>query len=203
MKAKPLDLATAETALSVKLIANGRGTQALHDTVVAYQANRRSGTHCVKTKATVSGSGKKPWRQKGTGNARAGYASSPVWSGGGVVFGPHPRDYSKTTSKKVKRLALNKAISEKAKAGNLHSIPSFSLKTAKSKEIAQWIKDNKLSSSLLIVTKEVDHAAYLASRNIPKVRIINAADVNAEQILHHNQVVLAEDACAILSNRLK
>ncbi|MDD5262121.1 MAG: 50S ribosomal protein L4 [Methylacidiphilales bacterium] len=203
MKTKALDLAAAETALSVKLIANGRGTQALHDTVVAYQANRRLGTHSTLTKATVTGSGKKPWRQKGTGNARAGYASSPVWRGGGVVFGPAPRDYSKTTSKKVKRLALTKALSEAAKSGRLFSVPAFSLTSPKTKELARWIKDSKLSESLLIITKQVDATAMLASRNIPKVEVINAVDVNAEQILRYKQVVLAEDAYSILTNRLK
>ena len=203
MKTKALDLTAAETALSVKLIANGRGTQALHDTVVAYQANRRAGTHSTLTKATVSRSGSKPWRQKGTGNARAGYASSPVWRGGGVVFGPAPRDYSKTTSKKVKRLALTKAISEAAKSGRLFSIPTFTLASAKTKDLAKWIKSSKLSESLLIVTKQVDETAVLASRNIPKVEVINAADVNAEQILRYKQVVVAEDAYPILTNRLK
>jgi large subunit ribosomal protein L4 len=96
MSASPLSFSDAKSKLNVELIENGIGTQALHETIVAYRANRRAGTHCVKTKATVAGSGKKPWRQKGTGNARSGYRSSPVWSGGGVVFGPHPRDYSKT-----------------------------------------------------------------------------------------------------------
>src|SRR5207302_7605850 len=98
-----------------ELIENGRGTQAVHDAVIASRAARRSGTASVKTKATVSGSGAKPWRQKGTGRARAGYKSSPVWSGGGVVFGPHPRDYTKKVPKQVRRLALRKALSERIK----------------------------------------------------------------------------------------
>src|ERR1700679_1538457 len=95
----------------IDVVANGRYTQVVHDVVVALRANRRSGTACVKTKATVNLSGAKPWRQKGTGRARAGYKSSPVWVGGGVVFGPHPRDYSKTVPKQVRRLALRKALS--------------------------------------------------------------------------------------------
>ena len=90
MSFSPLSTKDAASKLKVDLIENGIGTQALHETVVAYQANRRAGTHSTKTKATVAGSGKKPWRQKGTGNARSGYKSSPVWSGGGVVFGPIP-----------------------------------------------------------------------------------------------------------------
>src|SRR5271154_2627717 len=97
-KPAPLSAADAASKLQVELISNGIGTQAVHETVVAYRANRRAGTHSTLTKGEVNRSGKKPWRQKGTGNARAGYASSPVWSGGGVVFGPHPRDYSKKTN---------------------------------------------------------------------------------------------------------
>src|SRR5258706_11942697 len=99
----------AAKAANIEVISNGKYSQAMHETVVAYRANRRSGTACVKTKATVNGSGAKPWNQKGTGRARAGYKSSPVWSGGGVVFGPHPRDYSKKISKQTRRLALRKA----------------------------------------------------------------------------------------------
>jgi large subunit ribosomal protein L4 len=203
MSAKSLNLQAAETALGAKLIANGKGTQALHDTVVAYQANRRAGTHATLTKATVNRSGKKPWRQKGTGNARAGYASSPVWRGGGVVFGPQPRDYSKIINKKVKKLALNKALSEAAKSNRLFATSTFSLKSSKTRELVAWIKDSKLQENLLIVTKSVDQSAVLASRNIPKVEVINAADVNAEQILRYKQVIIAEDAYPVLTNRLK
>src|SRR5438132_2837795 len=97
--------ADAAKAANFELIENGRGTQAVHETVVAMRAARRSGTASVKTKATVDLSGAKPWRQKGTGRARAGYKSSHVWTGGGVVFGPHPRDYSKKISKNTRRLA--------------------------------------------------------------------------------------------------
>src|SRR5213594_827185 len=124
MSAKVLT-ADAAKAASFELIENGRGTQAVHETVVAMRAARRSGTASVKTKATVNLSGSKPWRQKGTGRARAGYASSPVWVGGGVVFGPKPRDYSKKVSKSVRRLALQKALSERIKAGDVLTIDKF------------------------------------------------------------------------------
>ena len=101
--------ADAAKKAKIEIITDGKGTQAVHDVVVAMRANRRSGTASVKTKATVNLSGKKPWKQKGTGRARAGYASSPVWSGGGVVHGPHPRSYAKKTPKAVKKLAFRKA----------------------------------------------------------------------------------------------
>src|SRR6478752_7755393 len=112
---------TAEAAKNAKiaLIENGRGTQALHETVVAMRAARRSGSANSKTKAEVNLSGAKPWRQKGTGRARAGYKSSPIWRGGGVVFGPKPRDYTKKISKATRRLAFLKALSERINAGDV------------------------------------------------------------------------------------
>jgi large subunit ribosomal protein L4 len=203
MKPTALDFSSAESALGVKLIENGRGTQALHDVVVGYQANRRAGTHSTKTKATVKASGKKPWRQKGTGRARAGYVSSPVWVGGGVVFGPAPRDYSKTLSKSLRQVALKKAISEAAKSGRLHTVKSLGLTAPKTKELSAKLASWDLAGSLLLVTAEVDKNLYLASRNIPKVEVVPAADLNAEQVVAHKQVLLLEGAYATLSNRLK
>src|SRR6201995_3600835 len=114
-------------AAGIEVGPNGRYTQVVHDVVVALRANRRSGTACVKTKATVNLSGAKPWRQKGTGRARAGYKSSPVWVGGGVVFGPKPRDYSKNLTKATKRLALRKALSEKIKSGDVIMVADFAV----------------------------------------------------------------------------
>jgi len=202
MKAKQLDLNAAESAFGVKLIANGLGTQALHDTVVAYQANRRAGTHSSLTKAEVNRSGKKPWRQKGTGNARAGYASSPVWTGGGVVFGPKPRDYGKTVSRKVKRLALKKALSEAAKSGRLTSAAAPKIE-AKSKDLGDWLKKSGLCANALIVTKQIESKLVQAARNMDKVEVFDAAQINAEQVLNHKHVVVLEDAFEALAARLK
>src|SRR5215472_13483460 len=126
MSAAILTVEAAKEA-KIEVIENGRGTQAVHDAVVAMRANRRSGSANTKTKAEVAYSGKKPWRQKGTGRARAGYASSPVWSGGGVVFGPKPRDYSKKVPKSVRRLALRKVLSERIKAGDVLTIDKFAV----------------------------------------------------------------------------
>src|SRR5687768_9871547 len=108
-----------ELEVKIPLIEDGRGTQAVHETVVAYRAAQRSGTACTKTVGEVSGSNKKPWRQKGTGRARAGSHQSPLWVGGGVVFGPKPRDFSKKVSRSTKQLALRKALSERIKAGDV------------------------------------------------------------------------------------
>ena len=108
-----------ELEVKFPLVENGKGTQAVHDTVVAYQAAQRMGTASTKTMGEVAGSGKKPWRQKGTGRARAGSFASPLWRGGGVVFGPKPRDFSKKVSRKTKQLALRKALTERLKAGDV------------------------------------------------------------------------------------
>src|SRR3954451_19963806 len=123
----------AAQAANIPVVENGRYTQVVHDAVVAYRANRRSGTANTKTKAEVNLSGAKPWRQKGTGRARAGYKSSPVWVGGGVVFGPKPRDYSKKLSKQTKRIALCKALSERIKAGDVFVVENFAVSEPKTK----------------------------------------------------------------------
>src|SRR5476651_1457499 len=132
----------AAKSAGIDVIANGKYTQVVHDVVVALRANRRSGTACVKTKATVNLSGAKPWRQKGTGRARAGYKSSPVWVGGGVVFGPHPRDYSKNIPKQVRRLALRKALSARIAAGDVLLVDSFAVSEPKTKQFVALIKAN-------------------------------------------------------------
>jgi large subunit ribosomal protein L4 len=203
MKATPLTLEAAAKSLQVELISNGRGTQALHETVVAYQANRRAGTHSTLTKATVNLTGKKPWRQKGTGRARAGYASSPVWTGGGVVFGPHPRDYSKKTPKKVKKLALKKALSARVSAGDVLLVDSLTLKTAKTKELVSVLKAAKVGGSALLVLEQADRNVHLAARNHPKLATTNGTEVNAEQLLRYDKVLVTEAALGKISARLK
>src|ERR1041385_7489366 len=116
------------------LVEGGRGTQAVHDTIVAYQAAQRMGTACTKTMGEVNGTGKKPWRQKGTGRARAGSFASPLWRGGGVVFGPKPRDFSKKVNRKTRHLALRKALSERLRAGDVVVVDDFKLASHKTKE---------------------------------------------------------------------
>src|SRR3954451_12389999 len=119
-----------ELEVKFPLIEDGRGTQAVHDVVVAHQAAQRSGTACTKTMGEVAGSGKKPWRQKGTGRARAGSFASPLWRGGGVVFGPKPRDFGKKISRKTKQLALRKALSERLRAGDVVLVDDLKLESA-------------------------------------------------------------------------
>jgi large subunit ribosomal protein L4 len=203
MKAVALSFEDAGKKLGVELIKNGRGTQALHETVVGYQAARRAGTHSVKTKGTVKKTGKKPWRQKGTGRARAGYFASPVWRGGGVVFGPHPRDYTKAIPKRVKRLALNKAISERIKKGEVLVVSEITVSNPKTKELLSQIGSVKGEGSILLVVGEINQNLYLASRNHPEVAATTGDLVNAEDILRYDKVILTEAALEKISNRLK
>src|SRR6202165_3148248 len=139
MRAKGLNAAAAKTA-RIEFIETGRGTQALHDTVVAMRAARRAGSANTKSKADVNLSGAKPWRQKGTGRARAGYKSSVIWRGGGVVFGPKPRDYSKKVSKTTKRLAFQKALSERIKAGDVLTVDKFAVSELEPKSFISLLK---------------------------------------------------------------
>ncbi len=138
------------------LIEDGKGTQAVHDTVVAYQAAQRMGTACTKNVGEVAGTNKKPWRQKGTGRARAGSFQSPLWRGGGVVFGPKPRDFSKKVSRKTKQLALRKALSERLRAGDVVVVDDLKLGSHKTKEFIGVLSALELKGSALIVAHAAD-----------------------------------------------
>src|SRR5437773_6931351 len=123
-----------ELEVRFPLVEGGRGTQAVHDVIVAFQANQRMGTACTKNVGEVAGSNKKPWRQKGTGRARAGSFQSPLWRGGGVVFGPKPRDFGKKVGRKTKQLALRKALTERLKAGDVLIVDDLKLESPKTKD---------------------------------------------------------------------
>src|SRR5215471_14892758 len=141
-----------ELEVKFPVIEDGRGTQAVHDVVVAYRAAQRSGTACTKNVGEVAGTNKKPWRQKGTGRARAGSHQSPLWVGGGVVFGPRPRDFSKKVSKKTKQLALRKALSERLKAGDVVVVDDLKLQTPKTRDFIGVISKLDLKGSMLVVS---------------------------------------------------
>jgi large subunit ribosomal protein L4 len=196
---------TADVAKKAKieLITDGKGTQAVHDVVVAMRANRRSGTASVKTKATVNLSGKKPWKQKGTGRARAGYASSPVWSGGGVVHGPHPRSYAKKTPKAVKKLAFRKALSARILSGDVLIVDSFEIKEGKTKAFVNLIKG--LAGDVrrtLVVAVSFSDSTFLAARNVAGDLLMTAAEVNTENLLAFDKIIITKDALEALGNRL-
>lgn len=178
-----------------------KGMQALHETIVAYRANRRAGTASTKTKATVSGSGKKPYRQKGTGRARAGYMSSPIRRGGGVVFGPHPRDYSKKTNKNVKRLALRKALSGQIIDGNVLIVDDFNVSAPKTKEFIKAVKALTDARKVLIVSGSFSEQTYLAGRNHAPVQLVTDVDCNAEDLLNTEKIIVTKGALETLAKR--
>ncbi|OAI42632.1 50S ribosomal protein L4 [Verrucomicrobia bacterium SCGC AG-212-E04] len=192
----------AAKAAKLDLITDKRkGMQALHETIVAYRANRRAGTASTKTKATVSGSGKKPYRQKGTGRARAGYMSSPIRRGGGVVFGPHPRDYSKKTNKSVKRLALRKALSAQIIDGNVLIVSDFNVKQAKTKDFVAAVAKITDAVKVLIVSGDFTPTTYLAARNVGPVQLMTDAECNAEHLLKYEKIVVTKKALDTLVQR--
>jgi large subunit ribosomal protein L4 len=197
---------TADAAKKAKIdiITDGKGTQAVHDVVVAMRANRRSGTASVKTKATVNLSGKKPWKQKGTGRARAGYASSPVWSGGGVVHGPHPRSYAKNTPKAVKRLAFRKALSARILGGDVLIVDSFEVKDSKTKQFIELVKGlHGGVRRTLIVSSSFSEPTFLAARNVASDLLMTAAEVNTENLLAFDKIIITKEALEALGNRLQ
>jgi large subunit ribosomal protein L4 len=194
---------TADAAKEAKftLVEGGRGTQAVHDAVVAMRAARRSGTASTKTKATVHGSGAKPWRQKGTGRARAGYKSSPVWRGGGVVFGPHPRDYTKKISKSVRRLAFQKALTERINAGDVLTIDAFAVKELKTKSFLNLLKEQTDAKKVLLISDSFDENTYKSARNVKPVLLATASEVNTEQLLRYQKILITEGALEQLAQR--
>lgn len=200
MSAKVLTVEAAKKA-NLAVIENGKGTQAVHDVVVAMRAARRSGTASTKTKATVNLSGKKPWRQKGTGRARAGYASSPVWVGGGVAFGPHPRDYSKKVTKSVKRLALRKALSARIGSGDVLVTDSFVVAEPKTKSFLKLVQKSTPEEKVLIISNSFDENTYKAARNVQPALLVTASEVNTEQLLGFKKIILTNAALAQLAER--
>jgi large subunit ribosomal protein L4 len=200
MSAKPLTIDAAREA-NLTLAESDKGHHALHQTIVAYQANRRLGTACTKNRSEVSGSGKKLWKQKGTGRARMGSVRAPHWRGGGVVFGPRPRDYSKKINDKTRRLALRVALTGRLNDGDVLTVPSFSVPDGKTKSFVKALRELTDAKKVLMVTGAVDKPTYCSARNVPKVKLVNALVVNAEHLLDCDKVVLVADALPILSQR--
>jgi len=201
MSASVLTIEAAKTA-GIPVVENGRYTQALHDVVVAYRAARRSGTANTKSKADVNLSGAKPWRQKGTGRARAGYKSSPIWRGGGVVFGPKPRSYRKDISKTVRRAALKKAFSLRVKAGEVFSVPSFEVASPKTKEFVKLVSSLVGEGSVLVVSEMFTENTFLAARNVERVQLMRSSDVNAEDLLRFKKVIVTQPGIGEIAKRI-
>ncbi|MBI5250949.1 MAG: 50S ribosomal protein L4 [Desulfomonile tiedjei] len=171
--------------------------------VVWQQAKRRSGNACTKTRGQVSGGGKKPWRQKGTGRARAGTNRSPLWVGGGTVFGPQPRSYAFSVPKKVRRAALRSVLSSRLKENNLTVLDRIELELPKTKLFVETVKALGFESGkTLFVTREKDEALLRSSRNLYNVMVLPTEGLNVYDLLRFDRLVLLQDAVAKIHERL-
>ncbi len=179
-----------------------KGLQAVKEVIVAINANNRQGTHSTKTRGEVRGGGKKPWRQKGTGRARAGSTRSPVWVGGGVVFGPKPRDYSKKINAKVKALAFSRALFDRASAGELAVIEAFDTKITKTKAINTVLGRIAPKGKLLLVDAPFAVETARASRNIERVSLQEAAKLNARDLAQYAKIIVSTKALEAIIARV-
>ena len=203
MSAKELTLEAAHEA-NIVTVGPEKGSQAVHDVIVAYQANRRQGSACTKTRAEVAGNNRKIYRQKGTGNARHGDKQSPIFVGGGVVFGPKPRDYSMKVNRNVRRLALRRVLGDAVSGGKVLTVPSFTVADGKTKSFVaavQAMVENP--RKVLIIADEFDGLTKRAGRNVADVLLMSAAEVNIEHLMNANKVVIVESALETIANRTK
>jgi large subunit ribosomal protein L4 len=185
------------------LLVFDKGTQALHDYVVAYRNNQRAGTASTKTKATVAGTGSKPWKQKGMGRARAGYRGSPIWRSGGVAFGPHPRDYTTRMNRKLVRLAFRRAFSDKVAGGAVKVLDELSMAEPKTKLFTELLRQLEVAAPALFVDESVNPQVRLAARNLQRIEVKSAMEVNAYDLTRYPTLVVSKAGMAKLQERLE
>ncbi len=203
MKATPLTADEARAA-SIDVIEDGRGRQAVHDTITAMRANRRTGSAHTKTRGEVSGNNRKIYRQKGTGNARHGDKRAPIFVKGGVVFGPRARDYSKKVSKTTRRLALRAALSARILGGDIQMVEDFSVSAPKTKEVVSQLSALGIDGgSVLVIATAFDDKTYLAARNVEKLLLMTADEANVEQLVKYRRIVITTDALQTLAKRTR
>ncbi|GLH65606.1 50S ribosomal protein L4 [Parageobacillus sp. G301] len=166
----------------------------LFEAVIMQRASLRQGTHKTKNRAEVSGGGRKPWRQKGTGRARQGSIRAPQWRGGGTVFGPVPRSYSYKLPKKVRRLAIKSALSSKVLENNIVVLDNLTLEAPKTKEMVKILNNLSVDRKALIVTDDVNENVTLSARNIPGVTVVTANGINVLDVLNHDKLVITKAA---------
>jgi large subunit ribosomal protein L4 len=172
----------------------------LHQTVVMQLANRRAGTAATKSKGFVSGGGKKPWRQKGTGRARAGSIRSPIWVGGGTVFGPQPRDYSYRLPRKARREALLSALTSKNRDGKILVLDKLELEEAKTKLMVKALAELKVESALIVIA-QADAKIERAARNLPKIKVLRVEGLNVYDLVRYDHLIFTEEALKLLEER--
>ena len=166
----------------------------IHQAVVRQQANERLGTHATKTRGLVRGGGKKPWRQKGTGRARVGSIRSPLWVGGGTVFGPTPRSHAKGMTKKARRLAVKSALSEKLRANESIVIDQINFEAPKTKQVVEMMKAFEASKALIIDGGKAVENTVLSARNIPGVKAIGTCGINIYDLVHYTKLFMTQEA---------
>ena len=181
--------AGADIAFDDAQLTLDRGQQAMKDAVTAIRNSMRAGTASTKGKGEVAGSNKKPWKQKGTGNARAGFRQSPVWRGGGVAHGPHPRDFSQKVNRKVMRLAFARALSEKIASGNVAVVSEFKFEAPKTKLMAAFLKQIGVDRTALVVTGAVDENILKMTGNLPRAAAMSAAEVDVYTLMRFKTLV--------------
>ena len=191
-----------EYEVADSLLVLDKGEQAVHEAVVAFNAHQRAGTASTKSKSNVAGTGAKPWKQKGLGRARAGYKQSPVWRGGAVAHGPHPRKYKKKLSKKVIKLAFQRAFSAKVEQNEITVIDDLSLSTPKTKEFVAVLNNLGLDRGALFIVDANNENVLLASRNLPKVEVVTAKLANTYQLLRYKNVIATKAGMEELEKRL-
>ncbi len=194
--------AAGEVEVGFDVIEDEKGEQAVHDVVVAHMAASRAGTACAKTRSEVAGTKKKPWRQKGTGRARAGSVVSPIWAGGGVVHGPRPRDFSKKVNKATKKLALRKALSERLKAEDVIVIDDLKVGSHKTKDFVGALEALDINDKTVLVVADAEKNLALAVRNIPYVALTNGAELSTYDTLKYDKILVAKDQLETVSKRL-
>lgn len=200
MSAKVFTTEDAQAA-NVLLVEADRGSQAVHDLVTAYRANRRSGSANTKTRGEVRGNNKKIYKQKGTGGARHGDKRAPIFVGGGVVFGPRPRDYSKAVPKNVRKLALRRVLGDHVRDASIFHAESFSIADGKTKSFVSAVEALVTPGRVLIVASSFDAQTYQSARNVFWAQLITASELNVEQLLLADSVLLVGDAVSILAKR--
>jgi large subunit ribosomal protein L4 len=200
MAANVLTTEAAQKA-NILLTEGEKGHHAIYLSVIALQAARRAGTACTKTRGEVAGSGKKLWRQKGTGRARVGDGNAPHWRGGGVAWGPRPRDYSKKLNKKEGRLAFRSALTARINDGDVLVVPALKVADGKTKSFVKALRDITDAKKVLVVSSQFEDTTERSARNLPTVDLVSASSVNTENLLNYDKIVVTKDALETFAKR--
>lgn len=189
--------------LSDDIFAIEPNENAITDTILMIRASKRQGTHAVKNRSAVRGGGRKPWRQKGTGRARAGSSRSPIWRGGGVVFGPTPRSYSYKTPRKSRRIAIKSVLSQKVLDNELIVVDALTLDTPKTKEFKAILSNLNVDKKVLLVLENTNDIVFKSARNIPNVKVVSSDNVSVLDVVYHDYLLITQTALEELEGALK